>query len=165
MALLEVDLRTALVAALRANTALASVLGNASGSLVHVEGSDMPDLFLQGAQGRVWCRVADHETLEEFEVSAKTRFRFDVLIDLVDMRGTANALSTARQGIMQALADKGAGIFTTYFTDNGSNRLGGSGVWNLENIAVVPYDQQRDPDRPEILATIACELWHVSPLV
>jgi len=165
MAQLEVDLRTALVAAMRANSAIASVVGNATGSLVHVEGGDMPDLFLQGAQGRVWCRVGGHESQQESDASARTLFSFDVLFDLVDQRGADNALSKAKQGLMQVLADRGATIFSTYFTDNGSNRLGGSGEWKLQNIAVVPWDQQRDPDRPEILATVTCALWHASPLV
>lgn len=164
MANLETDLRSALVSALRADSFVASVLGNASGSLVHVEAGDQPDLFLEGAAGRIWCRSAGHQVIQQHETSARTRFRFDVLIDLVDLRGASNSMAVFKQGLVNVLADQGSAIFTTYFTDNGSNRLGGSGVWLLEDLAIVPFDQQRDPDRPELLATIACELWHSTPL-
>jgi hypothetical protein len=164
MAYFEVNLRNALVAALRADTAFASVMGDSAGTK-HIEGGDQPDLFLSGAAGHAWCRPASQEELESSEDSARTRFRFEVLIQLVDLRGLGEFLGATKQGLRNTLKDKGAAIFATYLTDTHSNRLGGSGEWTLEDLALVPFDQLQDADRPELLATVACELWHKSPLV
>ena len=69
MANLGVDLRGALVAALRANATFASVLGNSAGT-VHVEGGDQPDAFLEGATGAAYCRDAGIEVVEATEPRA-----------------------------------------------------------------------------------------------
>lgn len=159
MANLGVDLRGALVAALRANTTFASILGNSAGT-VHAEGGDQPDAFLEGATGVAYCRDAGIEVVEATEASARTIYRFEVRIVLVDIRGVANALATAQMGLANALINKGATVFSTYFTDNGSNRLGGSGEWRVEDLSIVPLEGLLDPDRPEIAAIVACELWH-----
>lgn len=163
MALLSSDLRASLVAALRANTTFASVMGNSTGT-VHVEGGDQPDLFLKGAAGAAWCRSAGEEVLESYSASARTAFSFELRVGLVDTRGAASALGTAQMGLSNALADKGAALFTSYFTDTGSNRLGGSGEWRVADVAVVPLEALPDPDRPEIVAVVVCELWHKVPL-
>lgn len=163
MANLETDLRTALVAALRADTTFASVLGN-SGT-VHVEGGDQPDSFHEGATGRAYVRAAGRETLEEYEDSKRVRYRFTVHIQLVDIRGQANALAKAGDGLNNALRDKGSVVFTTYFTDSNSNRLGGSGEWSATDFTPMPLEGVEDPDRPEIVAEVVCELWQATPLV
>lgn len=158
------DLRTALVAALRADATFASVMGT-SASTAHVEGGDQLDSFLQGQTGHAFCRVMGDDTLESYAESEHTRFRFEVIIKLTDGRGASNALSVAKAGLKNVLLHRGATIFTTYFTDTNSNRLGKSGAWGLEDIDLVPANQLADPDRPEIRAVVACEMWHVMPLV
>lgn len=161
---LHTTLRAALVAALRANTVFASVMGY-SVDTRHVEGGDQPDLFLSGHAGHAFCRLAGQETIEQHEASARTAFKFSVHITLADLRGAADALAMASTGLGNVMADRGAGIFTTYFTDTGSNRLGGSGEWTATEFTPVPLDVLTDPDRPEIVAEVTCDLWHVVPLI
>lgn len=164
MATLNTDLRTALVAALRADTTFASIMGN-SGGTVHVEGKDQPDTFLEGASGYALCRVAEEQELDAFEESSVTRFRFELRIIPVDVRGVAEALSLAKQGLKNVTAAWGAGIFATYFTDTNSNRLGGSGAWGIERVELAPLETLTDPDRPEVAAIVFCDIGHKSPLV
>lgn len=160
---LETDLRAALVSALRADATFAAVVGNSTGT-VHVEGGDQPDQFLAGAAGVAYCRVLDSVALSAFEESAVTRFRFEVRIDLVDVRGANDALSKAKQGIANALRSYGSGVFAL-LSDAGSNRRGASGEWRQESVDVTPLDSLLDRDRPIIRAVVTCTIGHVVPLV
>lgn len=160
MANLVTDLATALRDAMRANTTLQSLLGVADGVTYHVESGGVPDSYPTGAAGRCFIRLASIEHLDVREGSASVRYTFGCLFDLVDVRGQASALAAVSMGLTNLLADGGSAIFDTYFTDNGSNRLGKSGVWRLQDVGIEALQGLEDADRPVVLATVACELTH-----
>jgi hypothetical protein len=157
------DLRTALRDALRADATIAALLGNSAGT-VHVEAADQPDEFLTGAAGRCFVRAAGIEVQDRRDASALLRVTFSVLFDLVDVRGSADALPNVQQGLANVLRDSGANVFDVYFTDNGGNRLGKSGEWTLQDVGIEALDGLQDRDRPVVLATVAVTLWVTWPL-
>lgn len=165
MANLVTDLATALRDAMRANTALQTVLGLADGSTYHVEAGDQPDTFIAGAAGRAWIRFAGTETYATRDTSAETGFLFSVAFELVDVRGVLAALNTVGKALVNLTADGGSTIFDSYFTDNGSNRQAKSGRWRVVSLGIEDYDALDDRDRPVVVAQIEARCWHILPIV
>lgn len=158
------DLGNALALAINAaGSAFGSALGK-SGSSYHVEYGDQPKLWPAGATGRCHLRDGDMDVIESHAGSARTRFGFVLVFDLTNVNAKSKALALVRTGLERVLADRGQGVFT-YFTDSGSpaNRLGGSGEWTLRDLNPIQLESTEDQDRPAVLATIDCELWHASP--
>ncbi len=161
---LSADLGNALALAINAGGAgFGGALGK-TGSSYHVEYGDQPKRWPAGATGRCLIRDGAMEPVEAFPGSASNRYGFEVWFELTDVRGKKSALALVRSGLEKVLTDQGVGIFT-YFTDSGSpaNRMPGSGQWELSSLTPVQPDATEDADRPGAVATIVCELWHVSP--
>lgn len=164
MANLITDLATALRDALRANTTLQTLLGVADGVTYHVEAADQPETYPAGAAGRAWIRFAGTETYETRDTSAETGFQFALAVELVDVRGTLAALNATGMALANVLRDWGSTIWDSYFTDNGSNRLGKSGTWRLVSLNIENLEALEDRDRPVVAAVIEARCWHQVPL-
>lgn len=162
MANFPLELGTALQTAMRADTALRTILGLFDGSTYHVEFGDQPDTFPDGHAGKVQISHTSMSPVEVYSTSQRSVFRFEARARLVDVRGQDDALSVVEKALVNIFADQGSAILDTHLVDSGSNRLGKSGTAALEDLSFEPTE---DPDRPEVVALIAIDITHASPLV
>jgi hypothetical protein len=157
------DLGTALETAFKAGSAyFGTVLGNTGGAL-HVEYGDQPTEWPQGATGRCVIRDEGFDTLEEYEASARSVFRFICEFQLKDVRGKKRALSVALAGCRSVLVNGGATVLDTHLVDGGSKRLGGSGRITFEPV-VADRGTLADEDEPVVEVRVSIDITHVTPL-
>lgn len=161
MASLIDDIGEALELALKGNASSFSGAVNSPGGTLDIEYNDTPEGGnLRG--GSCYIRFESMRNIQEFEASAFTEFTYVAKFDLVDVAGKNKALSIAQKGMTNTFAARGATVFTTYFTDNGSNRLGSSGAITWD-IAADPIPALRDYDHAVINANIRVALWRNLP--
>lgn len=157
------DLGTALETAFKAGSAhFGSVLGK-TGANLHVEYGDQPTQWPKGASGRVLIRDAGFETVEDYETSARTDFRFIAEFELKDIRGKKQALSVALGACRNVLANSGAAVLDTHLVDTGSKRLGGSGAISFAPV-VADRGTLDDIDEPVVEMQIDIDITHLVPL-
>lgn len=161
MANLANDLGNAIRAVIAANSALFSFLGNTGGTL-HVEYVTQPVTYTAGQAGRCVVRPIGYEGDAEnaYAESARGAFQFHCEFDLVDVQGEAVAIAGVSVAMAALFADRGVTLFTQ-FTDNGSNRLGASGVVSLDLMLI---EVELDADRPRVIVPVTVTLWHKVPL-
>lgn len=157
------DLGDALEAAFKAGSAyFGTVLGNTGGTL-HVEYGDQPTEWPQGASGRCIIRDEGFDTLEEYEASARSVFRFLCEFQLKDVRGKKRAVSVALAACRSVLGDGGVAVLDTYLVDAGSKRLGKSGRITFEPV-VADRGTLTDEDEPVVEVRVSIDITHATPL-
>lgn len=160
MANLINDLGNAIKSAITAASARFTTLGNTGGTL-HVEYADAEAVtFPAGAAGRCLVSFVDAQHTQVYAESGETTFRFLLSFDLVDVMGSAKARAVTTQAVWSTFGDRGAEMWAQ-FTDNGSNRLGKSGVVLIDSISA---SVDGSSDRPVVEAVLAVSLWHKLPL-
>ena len=157
------DLGSALETAFKAGSAhFGTILGN-TGGVLHVEYSDQPITWPKGATGRCTIRDEGYDTIEEFDTSARSVFRFVLEFELKDVRGKKRALSVALAACRNVLANGGATVLDTHFTDTSSKRLGGSGRIAFDPV-VADAGTLEDDDEPVVQVRVSIDITHGVPL-
>lgn len=161
MANLQDDIGAAIVATIVAASARFTVVAAPQGTLA-VEYAGQEVNYNAGSYGKVLVRPEPVEAVPgtDYDESAQSVFPFSILFDGLDVKDAVNARSVITQAIHATFRDRGADLWAN-FTDNGSNRLGGSGRVEIGEVVEVP---SRDPDRPGIQARINVTVWHIVPL-
>jgi hypothetical protein len=157
------NLGLALETALKAGAAhFATALGK-TGGVVHVEYADQPKDWPKGASGRCVIRDDSFDTLEDYETTARTVFKFLLTFELKDVRGKKGALAIALGGLRNVLADSGSAVLDTHLVDTGSKRVGKSGSITFEPV-VAEHDTLADEDEPFVQVRVFIDITHVVPL-
>ena len=156
------DLGLALQTAFRASSAFGTALGK-TGGVLHVQYADQPKDWPKGATGRLLIRDDGFDTLEEYETSARSVFRFLADFQLKDVRGKKRAVGVALAGCRAVLANSGAAVLDTHLVDTGSKRLGGSGEISFAPV-VADVDTLEDVDEPTVSVVISIDITHGVPL-
>lgn len=156
------ELGDALATAFRADATLQSVFPDPAGSTSYaIEYNAQRTQFLDGVR-QGFIRPAGRQTVEDYEDSARTIFRFEAWFQVVDPKGANNYLDKATQGVHNVLKDKGVAVLDTHLVDSASNRLHKSGEVRGE-LVNDPLDDV-NPDQPIIRVDIEVELTHADPL-
>lgn len=161
MANLQNDLSAAIVATIQAASSRFSVLG-LTGATLHVQASDQATRFPAGQNG-LRCLVRPLPLIPgdgmDYDESAQSTFRFRLEFEGLDRKSADGAKQVIDQAMHGTFRDRGADMFAN-FTDNGSNRLGGSGVVRVGQTE----DDTDDPDHPKLVAGLEVTMWHRVPL-
>lgn len=163
MANLQDDLGAAIVATINANKTPFSSLG-VTGSTIHAEYAGQPVNYNAGATGRCLVRPLEQEIIDgtEYAESMQVNLPFALEFDLVDVMDAGNARSAVTQALRSVFGERGAAMFAN-FTDNGSNRLGKSGVLKVLDAA---EESTGDPDRPRLIVRVEVRgVWVKIPAV
>lgn len=155
------DLGKALETAFKAAD-FTGVLGK-TGANTHVQYADQPTQWPKGATGRLNIRTDGFDPIEEYETSARSVFRFLCEFEFKDVRGKRQVLGKALAICRNVLANHGAAVLNTHFTDTGSKRLGGSGAITFAPL-VAEADTLADIDEPTALITVSIDITHGVPL-
>lgn len=139
------------MATINANASVFSVLG-VTASTVHAEYAGQPVNYNAGATGRCLVRPLEQEVIDgqEYDQSMQVTLPFALEFDLVDVLDAGNARTVLTQALRSIFGERGAGMIAN-FTDNGSNRLGASGVFK---IGAIVEEETGDPDRPRLVARV-----------
>ena len=155
------DLGSAIKTTIQNASARFTALDSPEGTLL-VEYSD--DEPVASIAGRSRCVISplDPEPVPgtSYDLSVQTVFRYQLRFELRDVKNGGSAKSVIWQALTGTFSDRGAEMFGN-FTDNGSNRLGSSGVVSLGPIT----NESMGPDHPVIVAELIVSMWHVVPLV
>lgn len=162
MANLIDDLGNALETAIKADTNLRLCFPDPAGSSAYaVEYNSQHTEFAPGI-GRCFIRPDGQEIIEDYEESAKSTFRYDIYMQVIDTKGADGRLPQCLQGIANTFKDRGVAILDTHFTDNGSNRLGSSG--EVRHTVEVDPLETVNPDAPIVWVRVEIDLWHAMSL-
>lgn len=161
MANLQNDLGAAIVATINAQTTRFSALGNSGGTL-HVEYGSQRTEHNVGATGGCLVKPLPMEPVDgtDYDESAEVVIPFALEFELVDVVDAVGARAIIFQALHGTFRDRGSEMFGN-FTDNGSNRLGKSGVVSLTDIT---DEVGQDGDRPKITARLDVSMWVVIPM-
>lgn len=94
-----------------------------------------------------------------YDESMQTLFRYELRFELQDRKNGSSARSVIQQALYGTFGDRGAEMFSN-FTDNGSNRLGSSGVVSIGPIT----SEEMGHDNPIIVAELIVSMWHIVPM-
>lgn len=157
------NLGVALQAAFRANAHIAAVVGNKDGSTPHIEYAEQPIDFIQTGKGVIHIRPLEQEVVNDFEISGRTIFRYEMIFYGFDVRSQGTVVALLLRGLRNVFVNHGRTLLQAYLTDSGSNRLGASGEARVG--ALTPVPAESDQDLPVMQALIEIECDHVIPLV
>lgn len=163
MASLVDDIGEMLELALKGNASSFSGAVNSPGGTLHIEYNDTPEATgnMSGG-GSCYIRFDGARDIQAFADSAFTEFTYTARFNLTDLAGKNKALAVVQKGMTNTFAGRGYTALETYFTDNGSNRLGKSGniAWEIQ---ATPIDGLSDYDQAVITAGIRVNMWRNIP--
>lgn len=154
------DLGGAIKTTIQNASARFTALDSPGGTLL-VEYSD--DEAVASIAGRSRCVISplDHEPVPgtNYDESMQSVFRYELRFELQDRKNGSSARSVIQQALYGTFGDRGAEMFGN-FTDNGSNRLGSSGVVSIGPVV----SENQGFDNPVIVAELIVSMWHIVPL-
>ncbi len=161
MANLQTDLGNAIAATIAAASSAFTALGS-TGATLHVEYRGQPNRYGDGRLGKCLVRPAQPSAVPggDYAESGLTSFVFELEFSLLDRRSGGNARDVIHQAVHSTFRARGASLWAQ-FTDNGSNRLGGSGTVVVGDVS---ESTPEDADRPVFVVSLAVTLWHKVPL-
>lgn len=161
MANLIQDLGGAIKTTIQNASARFSALSSPGGTLQVEYTDDEPTASLAGATSRCVVRPMDHEGVPgtNYDESMQSVFRYELRFELRDVKNGGSARSVIQQALYGTFGDRGAEVFAN-FTDNGSNRLGKSGVVSIGPVT----SESMGPDHPVIVAELIVSMWHIVPM-
>jgi hypothetical protein len=160
MANLIQDLGGAIKTTIQNASARFSALDSPGGTLLVEYTDDEPTASIAG-RSRCVISPLDHDPIPgtQYDESMQTVFRFELRFELHDRKNGASARSVIQQALYGTFGDRGAEMFGN-FTDNGSNRLGGSGVVSIGPVV----SDNEGIDNPVIVAELIVSMWHIVPM-
>lgn len=160
MANLIQDLGGAIKTTIQNASARFTALDSPEGTLLVEYTDDEPVASIAG-RSRCVIKPLDHEGIPgtNYDESMQSAFRYELRFELLDRKNGGSARSVVQQALYGTFGDRGAEMFGN-FTDNGSNRLGKSGV-----VSIGPVTSESNGfDNPVIVAELIVSMWHIVPM-